>query len=182
MRPCVHSYDEQTAQYRVHAQKQSFFPGVQAIFYLQWEHNKQPISGGVLKNILCLPWVEGARGLYIIINNGNLTRLNFVGRGPLMVVHVPLLKNFDFQEECKLILRTCCSCLIHQSRYSIGFSVQGTTLFLLESYVRKYIPKPISIHFMFFLNISYRYIVCLNVKSECFRSDPLLRPLHRTSL
>lgn len=107
MRPCVHSYDEQTAQYRVHAQKQSFFPGVQAIFYLQWEHNKQPISGGVLKNILCLPWVEGARGLNIIINNGNLTRLNFAGRGPLMMV--PLLKNFDFQEERKLILRTCCS-------------------------------------------------------------------------
>lgn len=105
MRPCFHSYDEQTAKYRVHAQKQSFSRGFRQYFICNGNTIISP------KEYFCLPWVEGARGLYLIINNGNLTRLNFAGRGPLMMV--PLLKNFDFQEERKLILRTCCSFLIH---------------------------------------------------------------------
>lgn len=33
MRPCVHSYDEQTAKYRVHAQKQMFSRGLGNILF-----------------------------------------------------------------------------------------------------------------------------------------------------
>lgn len=80
MRPCVHSYDEQTAQYRVHVQKRFFSQGFRQYFICNGNTINSPLAGESYR-IFLLAMSRGCKGVISYNQQWELNTFEFRREG-----------------------------------------------------------------------------------------------------